>query len=707
MELYPWAKALNINEKTLSAWQQQAGRQPLLEWCLNHHKIADADYLAWATDHYLMPSLSPEYFTSEFDVRFFNKVRLLADWTEYLYPVGAWDGVLFIACAIPPESVDVFCPYRLVLAPPQVMAKNWHQIQGTESATVVRSSPRTPNAEKIQQIEAPLLADLSEAIPADPKVIESATTVTHMPEPPPTRLAQNTAANEVVPAAMAPSVATMGQGEPSIPLELKGDEENEVVDWPTDEEESAEATPEEESDELGALQIDVSQMNSALDSIDFGEIPSINSPTKKATQPQTNSVPSGAVLMDLTPEASTTYELELDTSAQTVAAPARPALSIAEEPGLPELEFDIPTPGPQKKSASAAKPSLNSNLSGEEIDKILELESNKAKAPAPNMPPPPPTRPRELKNMTSDSVESASTRSALAQPTRTTPLTGEDDKTLVVEEIPDTDQAALAMLQDVLGQKATMKSLDPVVTHQYDYELDHLISEMVTENKVDASEIETVDLSRDQIDEEAVAVGHTITNLDELSLISEEQGDNLVGGDEFHFDFDPTAALREPRVLELDKATTQEDLGQIALNIMNKYFKQNMILLFQQGNLVVWKWDENWAPKSPAHEQPIDLRTPSIFRIAHRSNLPYHGYIVPNDTNNRFFNTWNRYQLPNHITIVPLARGKNQIGMLLGASQDQNDKDLTLEISLELAEKFSANLIRVAGANKTTAATSA
>ncbi len=151
----------------------------------------------------------------------------------------------------------------------------------------------------------------------------------------------------------------------------------------------------------------------------------------------------------------------------------------------------------------------------------------------------------------------------------------------------------------------------------------------------------------------------------------------------------PAAA---PTAVTATAATPDNKFGR-TLESLKKYFQQAMVLQFNDGTLEPIAWDETWS--KVAHSQAaIDITTPSIFRIVNESQDSYHGYIVPNPVNDAFFNTWNKGQTPEHITICPILMDKKVCGMVLGVTTQEGAKKYQLhhiqQIANEAAVQISA-----------------
>ena len=132
------------------------------------------------------------------------------------------------------------------------------------------------------------------------------------------------------------------------------------------------------------------------------------------------------------------------------------------------------------------------------------------------------------------------------------------------------------------------------------------------------------------------------------------------------------------------------------LEKMAEDFSHRMILNTKNQTLQVHHWSEEWQPTGHAL---VDINTPNIFRIAHRSQKPFHGSIAANDSNDQFFNHWNDSKYLEHITICPILSEDSQtIGLVIGSVKNIENAEMALrkldhwchEYSEKLAESTSA-----------------
>ena len=130
-----------------------------------------------------------------------------------------------------------------------------------------------------------------------------------------------------------------------------------------------------------------------------------------------------------------------------------------------------------------------------------------------------------------------------------------------------------------------------------------------------------------------------------------------------------------------------EQVFQSVFTEMGRNFKKTMILVKQGEQIVPWKWDESFEKSNPEHKKTaMSLAVPSPFRIVYRSQKSYHGYLVPNDLNDKFFAEWNESVNPDHLTLAPVLVDDVVVGMILGIGGKSADTKTCLLQTEHLAE---------------------
>ena len=140
---------------------------------------------------------------------------------------------------------------------------------------------------------------------------------------------------------------------------------------------------------------------------------------------------------------------------------------------------------------------------------------------------------------------------------------------------------------------------------------------------------------------------------------------------------------------------------------MEKIFEACMVLKFETStsSLLPWQWNDycqQMRGEQSRDKEKIDIHEKSIFRIVHRSQQPYHGYIVASPMNQQFFNQWNDRRVPEHITVCPILINRkiayNELeGMLLGFNNKHSLRDS--ENCLLLVQKKAQNLVKSLGSS--------
>jgi hypothetical protein len=135
----------------------------------------------------------------------------------------------------------------------------------------------------------------------------------------------------------------------------------------------------------------------------------------------------------------------------------------------------------------------------------------------------------------------------------------------------------------------------------------------------------------------------------------------------------------------------EEEMAYRALNQFADYFEKVMVLQVHQMMLKPYVWNDAWTQNKNMNAN-VDLSMGSIFRIVFTSRKPYHGYVVRNPINDSFFNAFNKGQLPEHATIVPVSLDGNLVAMILGFTSQQNADSLSLEECERIADNYAKDI---------------
>jgi hypothetical protein len=150
-------------------------------------------------------------------------------------------------------------------------------------------------------------------------------------------------------------------------------------------------------------------------------------------------------------------------------------------------------------------------------------------------------------------------------------------------------------------------------------------------------------------------------------------------------------AISKLQPIHLDQCASIDEAGAQAILQACNIFETAMILLFKDGDLQPWKWNDLFLSVKGESPDEIDLQEPSIFKIVFRTTKPYHGYVVTSHVNQKFFNEFNRGMLPKHATVTPIMIDARMGGILLCLTNSKID----YRQSLRLMERLAFDLSRV------------
>lgn len=146
----------------------------------------------------------------------------------------------------------------------------------------------------------------------------------------------------------------------------------------------------------------------------------------------------------------------------------------------------------------------------------------------------------------------------------------------------------------------------------------------------------------------------------------------------------------------IESARDVKELGAIALIHILKNFEGAMFLKMEGDKLKPWKWSGFLTTPNNATFKTADLTSPSIFRIVHRSLLPFHGQVSPSTVNDAFFAAFSSTgKSPAHVTLAPLINKKICTGMILGVSTKPVSYKSVLPTFERLADEIAQTLNKV------------
>jgi hypothetical protein len=144
----------------------------------------------------------------------------------------------------------------------------------------------------------------------------------------------------------------------------------------------------------------------------------------------------------------------------------------------------------------------------------------------------------------------------------------------------------------------------------------------------------------------------------------------------------------------LKMALNQEELAMSLMGAWQNYFSKVMILLFQNNQLIIWRWNGLWKGQVKTGDV-IPLDTPSIFKIVADTGTPYHGYVSAGPINDRFFQQTDGGQYPEHLSIIPVVAQSRVVAMLFGTCTKDAGRQLILGRLEEHGNHFASALMRL------------
>ncbi|MGZ3804295.1 MAG: hypothetical protein ACXVB4_08810 [Pseudobdellovibrionaceae bacterium] len=130
--------------------------------------------------------------------------------------------------------------------------------------------------------------------------------------------------------------------------------------------------------------------------------------------------------------------------------------------------------------------------------------------------------------------------------------------------------------------------------------------------------------------------------------------------------------------------------------ILKTFFTKSILLAVDNKGQLVKPivWDKKDFAVQEQQNSCFNLETPSIFRIVSSTQKPYHGFVILNDLNESFFESWNHGQIPDHVTIVPLFEGELVVGMLMGFGEKSSFNKTVLQFTEKVAKDFSQKIFK-------------
>jgi hypothetical protein len=146
----------------------------------------------------------------------------------------------------------------------------------------------------------------------------------------------------------------------------------------------------------------------------------------------------------------------------------------------------------------------------------------------------------------------------------------------------------------------------------------------------------------------------------------------------------------------LQACTSKEEVALQTMQLAMKAFEGVMVFLMRDQKPTPFRWTNHFMGQGAENAfGGVDLSKPSIFRIVHRSRLPYHGRIAASPENDRFFKAFCGGVHPKHVTLVPVFHEKELLGMIMGIAPQALSYKTTLPYMERVARDTAAAIVRV------------
>ena len=533
-------------------------------------QIEASNYLSWASQFFLLPSLDSQFFVKVDIKQVWQKYSALKLWSPEILPVGEWENRVMIACVSPPTEFNMSSvePPVFVLASPLDLKRTWGQLH-----------------KKAGAVEAPVQVKPAPPTTAPMPVAIADQTPVSIADPTPVAEAKNPLENTVT------------------RFELKMDADFKPIDFGTA---ASEKESTEEPEVLKAESKESTQDSPAftfdLDITSSKSIPNFNFGPPKIDKKE--EAPKEAVESD---------EFKLDLSPQ------------------PETPKPLaPNPVAQKSTASP----------------IVQKQAPEKAAPSPFPPPPPPPM-----RMASVPLPKPPVTPAAPSPQAPAPVT----------QAPTAASAiATSSTELSLAQPATplvqMKPMGPPIQNKPIGPPPKAIQPPTPFKVAVVEPIKAIPTPAPQ--KVLSAKSGLKRKLDKVKSSFEE-------------------------------CSNYEDLSDLMFSKMSSHFEMSMLVRCEEAGLVTVYWAGDFKVADEQKPSVIGLQQPSIFKVVYGSGKPYHGYVVANPTNTKFFTEWNSGEIPKHVTVFPVFVEKDLVAMWIGAT----NKAVDLKVSLADLDSFTDSCV--------------
>lgn len=148
----------------------------------------------------------------------------------------------------------------------------------------------------------------------------------------------------------------------------------------------------------------------------------------------------------------------------------------------------------------------------------------------------------------------------------------------------------------------------------------------------------------------------------------------------------------DPNIQALPSEFAETEFFQKIFEQLSYHFTKSMVLIVDNPRTTgvrPWKWDSQFHINTGS-PQNYALDVPSPFRIVFRTQKPYHGFVVSNDINDKFFESWNDNSTPDHLTLFPIIINDDVKAMILSLGEKSADNKSSLNLTAKMANEISS-----------------
>ena len=120
---------------------------------------------------------------------------------------------------------------------------------------------------------------------------------------------------------------------------------------------------------------------------------------------------------------------------------------------------------------------------------------------------------------------------------------------------------------------------------------------------------------------------------------------------------------------------------------MGTHFTSKMIVVKMDEGFVPRYWSAEWNPKTPQNCPFLNVADANIFKIAFKSQRPFHGKISTNPVNDAFFSFWLDGECPEQITVQPVVSDNKVIAMIVGVPNEEQNQRQILQLLNDLSHE--------------------